>query len=81
VRAPGEVTAWNFDKSKGGLVDMAASAENFIKCMTNKCTYLRKEDVLAKNSMLYSKFSLLNELNNLKVDGKRIEPDMKQKFI
>lgn len=58
VRATGEVTVWNFDKSKGGLVDMAASAENFIKRMTNKCTYLRKEDVLAKNSMLYSKFQL-----------------------
>jgi CRISPR-associated endonuclease Csn1 len=81
VREDGEVTPWNFDATKGGLVNLDASAEGFIKRMTNKCTYLREEDVLAKNSVLYSKFSLLNELNNLKIDGVRILPELKQKLF
>ena len=81
VRDDGEVTPWNFDARKGGLVRLDASAEEFIKRMTSKCTYLRKEDVLAKNSMLYSKFSLLNELNNLKINGKRIEPRLKHQLF
>lgn len=68
-----EITPWNFDLK----VKKDKSAEKFIKRMTEKCTYLRKEDVLAKNSILYSKYSLLNELNNLKIDGDRISPDVK----
>ena len=74
VRTNEKIYPWNFDK----VVDVDKSAENFIVRMTNKCTYLRKEDVIPKNSLLYSKFSVLNELNNLKINGEKISVEHKQ---
>lgn len=65
---------WNFDE----VVDIEASAEKFIRKMTNKCTYLVHEDVLPKNSLLYSKFVVLNELNNLRLNGEPISVELKQ---
>ena len=68
---------WNFDK----LVDKNASEEQFILRMTNKCSYLHKFDVLPKASILYQKYLCLNELNNLKVNGKKLPIDLKQKIF
>ena len=68
---------WNFDE----IVDTEESAEKFIKRMTNKCTYLVGEDVLPKNSLLYSEFTILNELNNLRVNGERVDPKLKNKIF
>lgn len=65
---------WNFDE----VVDVEASAEKFIRRMTNKCTYLVHEDVPPKNSLLYSKFMVLNELNNLRLNGEPISVELKQ---
>lgn len=70
------VLPWNFDE----IVDKDASAERFIRRMTNKCTYLLGADVLPKDSLLYSEYMVLNELNNLKIDGERISPDIKKKI-
>lgn len=61
------ITPWNFDKA----IDADASEEEFIRRMTNKCTYLWGEDVLPANSLLYSEFTFLNELNNLKINGQK----------
>jgi len=63
------VYPWNFDK----LVNKGERANNFIRRMTNQCTYLLDQDVLPKQSLLYQKYMVLNELNNLKIDGKRVE--------
>ena len=71
------IRPWNFDK----IVDKDATAEEFIRRMTNKCTYLLNEDVIPKESLLYSKFSVLNEINNIQVNDKRISKDMKMKII
>lgn len=57
------LTPWNFEEH----VDVLASAEGFIRRMTNRCTYLLSEDVLAKNSLLYTKFEVLNELNKIRI--------------
>lgn len=73
-RQTGKIYPWNFDE----MVDAEASAEKFIRRMTNKCTYLLYEDVLPKNSLLYSKFVVLNELNNLRLDGHPISVSRKQ---
>lgn len=73
-RQTGKIYPWNFDE----MVDEEASAEKFIRRMTNKCTYLLYEDVLPKNSLLYSKFVVLNELNNLRLDGHPISVSQKQ---
>lgn len=72
----GYIYPWNFDEK----VDREKSNENFIKRMTNKCTYLIGEDVLPKNSLLYSKYMVLNELNNLKIRGNKISVELKQKI-
>ncbi len=74
TRKEGKIYPWNFEH----VVDIDASAENFIKRMTSKCTYLQAEDVLPKDSVLYSKFCVLNELNNLRVNGEKISVELKQ---
>ncbi len=70
------VYPWNFDD----LVDKDARATNFIRRMTNECTYLPGEQVLPKDSLDYQKYMVLNELNNLKIDGHRIDNGLKQKI-
>lgn len=70
------VYPWNFEE----VIDTEASAEQFIRRMTNKCTYLPGEDVLPKESLLYSKFTVLNELNNLRIDGNKISTELKQEL-
>ena len=39
--------------------------------MTNKCTYLINEDVMPRQSILYSRFCVLNELNNIRINNKK----------
>ncbi len=73
-RSHDKIYPWNFSE----VVDVEKSAEKFIMRMTNKCTYLLYEDVLPKNSMLYSKFMVLNELNNLRLNGMPISVEQKQ---
>lgn len=68
-----KIYPWNFEN----VIDVEQSAENFIRRMTNKCTYLIGEDVLPKDSLLYSKFMVLNELNNLRLDGQKISVELK----
>lgn len=70
----GTVYPWNFDKK----IDRAASQELFIRRMTNKCTYLKDQDVIAKNSILYSKYMVLNDLNNTRLNGERLSVEQKQ---
>lgn len=72
----GQITPWNFDQK----VDRIESANKFIKRMTTKDTYLFGEDVLPANSLLYQKFTVLNELNNIRINGKRISVDLKQEI-
>lgn len=72
----GKVYPWNFAE----MIDEEESATKFIERMTNKCTYLVGEDVLPKESLLYAKFNVLNELNNLRVDGEKISVELKQKI-
>lgn len=62
----GQITPWNFDKK----VDRISSANNFIKRMTTKDTYLIGEDVLPAHSLIYERFKVLNELNMIRVNGK-----------
>ncbi len=71
-----KIYPWNFQE----IVDEETSAQKFIRRMTNKCTYLLHEDVLPKYSLLYSKFTVLNELNNLRLNGEPLSVDLKQKI-
>ena len=73
----GTIRPWNFNK----IVDEDATAEEFIRRMTNKCTYILSENVIPKQSLLYSKFCVLNELNNIRVNNKHLSKDTKEKII
>lgn len=75
-KAEGKILPWNFSDK----VDLDASEQLFIKRMTNRCTYLPGEDVLPVCSLLYEKFKVLNELNNLKVNDRPIPPEIKQEL-
>lgn len=70
----GRILPWNFEEK----VDLDASNEEFIKRMTNTCSYLAGEEVLPKSSLLYSRFEVLNEINNLKINGVSIDIKKKQ---
>lgn len=69
-----ELRPWTLNK----IVNFDKTEDMFIQRMTNKCTYLPEEDVLPKDSLLYSKFRVLNELNNLKINGNSISVELKQ---
>lgn len=70
------VYPWNYAE----LVNLGERANKFISRMTNDCTYVVGADVLPKNSLTYQKYMVLNELNNLKVNGKRIDNPTKLKI-
>lgn len=75
-RKPGRIYPWNFEK----MVDLDISEEKFIERMTNTCTYLPGEPVLPKDSLAYHKFTVLNEINNLRINGERISVELKHKI-
>lgn len=75
-KSDARIYPWNFTE----VIDVEASAEKFIRRMTNKCTYLVGEDVLPKDSLVYSKFMVLNELNNLRLNGEKISVELKQRI-
>lgn len=74
IKNNGPIYPWNFTK----VIDLEASEDAFIKRMTNSCTYLPGEDVLPKNSLIYSAFEVLNEINNIRIDDKEIPVSVKQ---
>lgn len=77
VRSNEKIYPWNIER----VVDFDKSAQAFINNLTSKCTYLPKCDVIPKCSLLYSKFMVLNELNNLSVDGTKIDVRLKQEIF
>ncbi len=76
-KAQGAIRPWNFDD----LVDRDASAQDFITRMTNTCTYLTREKVLPKNSLLYSEFMVFNELNNIRIRNEKLPIELKQDIV
>ena len=75
-KADGKIYPWNFYEK----VDKEKSAEGFIRRMTNKCTYMPEYNVIPKFSLLYSKFTVLNEINKLSIDGVAISVEQKQQI-
>lgn len=61
-----KITPYNFND----VVDLESSAESFIERMIGNCTYLLHEKAMASNSILYSKFKVLNELKQIKIGEK-----------
>lgn len=71
-----KILPWNFAE----IVDEEESEKAFIAKLTNKCTYYPGKDVLPKGSLLYHKFSVLNEINTLRIDEVPISVEIKQKI-
>ena len=76
-KGEGKIYPWNFNEK----VDLDKSEEQFIRKMTNICTYLPGEPVVPKYSLLYAKFMALNEINNLKVNEVAISVKAKQEIF
>lgn len=76
VRSKEKIYPWNFEK----VVDLDASEQNFIKRMTNSCAFLPGEKVIPKDSLCYHRYMVLNEINNIRINGQRIDVDLKQRI-
>lgn len=70
----GKIYPWNFNEK----VDLDQSEVNFIDRMIGFCTYVPGEKVLPKQSLLYSAFEVLNEINNIKINGNDISVEVKK---
>ena len=70
----GIVLPWNIESK----IDMSATQEEFISRMVRRCTYFSGEMALPKTSLEYQSFCVLNELNNLKIDGEKVSVKLKQ---
>lgn len=75
-KANGRIYPWNYKEK----VDLDASEQAFINKMTNQCSYLPGEDVLPKYSLKYCAFEVLNEINNIKINGIDIPVECKQEI-
>lgn len=73
-REKGQVLPWNIEEK----VDMKATSEAFIERMVRRCTYISGKPVLPKASLEYQSFCVLNEINNIKIDGEKISVELKQ---
>lgn len=70
----GQILPWNINEK----IDMEATQEEFIKRLIRECSYIHGEKVLPKTSLIYEKYCVLNEINNLKIDGINIDVVLKQ---
>lgn len=69
-----KIYPWNFEE----VVDVDNSSLEFVRRLTNYCTYLDGEKVLPKSSLLFSEYSIFNELSNITINGFPLAPDCKQ---
>jgi CRISPR-associated endonuclease Csn1 len=61
-----KLTPWNFSE----IVDKDKSGQKFIERLVGTDTYLIGEPTMPKNSLLYQKFNVLQELNNVRWNKK-----------
>lgn len=70
----GRIMPWNIEQK----IDIDRTNEAFISKMVRRCTYISGEMVLPKGSLLYEKYCVLNEINNIRINGERISAELKQ---
>lgn len=70
----GKIYPWNFNQK----VDLIKTAEAFIDRSRAKDTYLYTEPVLPKTSILYQAYCVLNEINNIRINGRPMNHHMKE---
>ena len=73
-KSEGDVLPWNIEDK----IDLKATSEKFIERLVRKCSYIDGETVLPKGSLLYERFAVLNEINNIRIRGEKISVGLKQ---
>lgn len=71
-----KIYPWNFDE----VVDKKKTAENFMVNLLGRCPYTG-DLVLPKDSLIYSRYMLLNELNIIKINGRPLDFETKELII
>ena len=71
-----KITPFNFDE----VIDKEQTAEQFITRMISNCTYLINEKAIPSNSILYSKYKVLNELKQIKINNVKLPIDLQHKI-
>lgn len=65
------ITAFNYKQA----VNFEESQTKFITLMTSECTYILGQKALPKNSIYYSKFCVIDEINNIRyIDNNGVKP-------
>lgn len=72
-----KITPYNFDE----VIDKEATAEKFIKRMISHCTYLLDEYALPNQSIFYSRYKVLNELKQIRVNDQLLTNNQQQDII
>ena len=72
-RSNEKIYPWNFTN----VVNLDKTAHEFMERLIGRCTYTN-DPVLPMDSLLYSKYNVLNEINPIKVNGKAIPVEVKQ---
>lgn len=70
----GPVYPWNIEEK----IDFDKTKEAFIKNLIRDCTYISGEKVVPKGALIYESYSVLNEINNIRIDGEKISVSLKQ---
>ena len=76
-RTSDKIYPWNFDK----IVDKDTSAENFIRRMLNRCTYLPSCYCLPINSIIFSYYNVLATINKIAINGALLNFEEKEALI
>ena len=71
-----KIEPWNFED----VVDLENCAAAFMANLVGYCKYTG-EQVMPKDSLLYSEYMLRNELNPLRVNGKPLPHDLRERMI
>lgn len=72
-----QITPYNFED----VIDKEQVAEQFILKMISHCTYLIDKHVIPGNSILYSKFKVISELKQIKINNQKLPLDVQKKII
>ncbi len=76
-RENGPVYPWNLEQK----IDIEKTSEEFIRNLIRECTYMTGKKVMPKSSLLYEKYCVLNEINNIKIRNEAIDVSLKQEIF
>lgn len=76
-KGTGKIYPWNFSE----IIDEDKSEKEFIEKMQGSCTYLPWEKTLSKNSFLYCEFTMRNIINAIKIDGRTLDKDQRERLF